>query len=62
MAENDFRFDAVAGLKEGESQKQVKRDIKSFLSNIKLPLIGTLDSKTKAQIKKDLSSLNGTEI
>ena len=37
MADNDFRFDAVAGLKETESQKQVKKDIKSFLSNIKIP-------------------------
>lgn len=60
MADNDFRFDAVAGLKETESQKQVKKDIKSFLSNIKIPLIGTLSSKTKAQLVKDIASLNGT--
>lgn len=60
MADNDFRFDAVAGLKETESQKQVKKDIKSFLSNIKIPLIGTLSSKTKAQLMKDIASLNGT--
>lgn len=59
MADNDFRFDAVAGLKETESQKQVKKDIKSFLSNIKIPLIGTLSSKTKAQLMKNIASLNG---
>lgn len=46
--------------KKGDSKKQVKEDIKN-LGDIKLPLIGTLNkSKTKAQIKQDLSSLNGT--
>lgn len=57
MADNDFRFDAVAGLKQPESEKQVKKDIKNYLSNIKIPLIGTLSSKTKAQLKKDIASL-----
>ncbi len=61
MAENNFKLDLIARLKKTESQKQVKRDIQSYLSNIKIPLIGTLNSRTKAQLKKEISTLNGTE-
>ena len=58
--EQNFLLDLIAALKGKESQNQVKQDIKNYLSNIKLPLIGTLSPKTKAQIKQDIASLNGT--
>lgn len=60
MAQNNFIVDLIAGLKKAASKKQVQSDAKN-LGDIKVPLIGTLNkSKTKAQLKQDLSSLNGT--
>ena len=60
MAENNFWVNLVASLKKGQSKKQIQTDAKN-LGEIKVPLIGTLDkAKTKAQLKKDLASLNGT--
>ncbi len=60
MAGNNFWIDLVASLKKGQSRKQIQSDAKN-LGEIKVPLVGTLDkAKTKAQIKKDLASLNGT--
>lgn len=60
MAENNFWINLVASLKKGQSKKQIQSDAKN-LGEIKVPLIGTLDkAKTRAQLKKDLASLNGT--
>lgn len=60
MAENNFWVNLVASLKKGQSKKQIQSDAKN-LGEIKVPLIGTLDKvKTRAQLKKDLASLNGT--
>lgn len=60
MAENNFLLRIIASLKKEESKKQIQSDAKN-LGEIKVPLTGTLDkAKTKAQIQKDLSSLNGT--
>lgn len=60
MAENNFWINLVASLKKGQSKKQIQSDAKN-LGEIKIPLIGTLDkAKTRAQLKKDLASLNGT--
>lgn len=60
MAENNFWINLVASLKKGQSKKQIQSDAKN-LGEIKVPLVGTLDkAKTRAQLKKDLSSLNGT--
>lgn len=60
MAENNFWVNLVASLKKGQSKKQIQTDAKN-LGEIKVPLVGTLDkAKTRAQLKKDLASLNGT--
>lgn len=59
MEQNNFILDLIARLLGKESQEQVKKDIDSFLSNIKVPLIGTLSPKTQSQLKKDLSSMDG---
>lgn len=60
MAENNFWVNLVASLKKRQSKKQIQTDAKN-LGEIKVPLVGTLDkAKTKAQLKKDLASLNGT--
>lgn len=60
MAENNFWVNLVAFLKKGQSKKQIQTDAKN-LGEIKVPLTGTLDkAKTRAQLKKDLASLNGT--
>lgn len=60
MAENNFIIDLIAHLKKSQSKKQVQTDAKN-LGDIKVPLIGTLNkTKTRAQLKQDLSSLNGT--
>lgn len=59
MAENNFWVNLVASLKKRQSKKQIQTDAKN-LGEIKVPLVGTLDkAKTKAQLKKDLASLNG---
>lgn len=58
--QNNFILDLIAGLKKAQSKKQVQTDAKN-LGDIKVPLIGTLNkAKTKAQLKQDLASLNGT--
>lgn len=60
MAQNNFWVDLVATLKKAQSKKQITSDAKN-LGDIKIPLIGTLNKKaTKAQIKQDLASINGT--
>lgn len=60
MAQNNFWVDLVASLKKTQSKKQIQSDAKN-LGDIKIPLIGTLNkAKTKAQLKQDLASLNGT--
>ncbi len=60
MAENNFIIDLIAHLKKSQSKKQVQTDAKN-LGDIKVPLIGTLNkTKTRAQLKQDLASLNGT--
>lgn len=59
MAEN-FIIELIASLKKGSSKKQVQTDAKN-LGDIKVPLVGTLNkTKTRAQLKQDLASLNGT--
>lgn len=58
--QNNFILDLIAGLKKAQSKKQVQADAKN-LGDIKVPLIGTLNkARTKAQLKQDLASLNGT--
>lgn len=60
MAQNNFILDLIASLKKAQSKKQVQSDANN-LGDIKVPLIGTLNkSKTKAQLRQDLASLNGT--
>ena len=60
MAQNNFWIDLVASLKKAQSKKQIQSDAKN-LGDIKVPLIGTLNkTKTRAQLKQDLASLNGT--
>ena len=59
MAEN-FIIELIAALKKGASKKQIQEDAKN-LGDIKVPLVGTLNKAgTKAQLKRDLSSMNGT--
>ena len=59
MAEN-FIIELIASLKKGASKKQVQTDAKN-LGDIKVPLVGTLNkTKTRAQLKQDLASMNGT--
>ena len=59
MAEN-FIIELIAALKKGASKKQIQEDAKN-LGDIKVPLVGTLNkARTKAQLKRDLSSMNGT--
>jgi len=59
LAEN-FIIELIASLKKGSSKKQVQTDAKN-LGDIKVPLVGTLNkTKTRAQLKQDLASLNGT--
>lgn len=59
MAEN-FLIELIASLKKNISKKKIQEDAKN-LGDIKVPLIGTLNkAKTRAQLKKDLESLNGT--
>ena len=41
MEQNSFILDLIARLLGKESQEQVKKDIDTFLINIKVPLIGT---------------------
>ena len=60
MEQNNFILDLIARLLGKESQEQIKKDIDNFLSNIKVPLIGTLSPKTQSQLKKDISSMDGT--
>lgn len=60
MDENNFILDLIASLRDKESREQVKEDIKNFLSDLKVPLIGTLSPKTRSQLKKDLASMDGT--
>ena len=60
MEENNFILDLIASLRDKESREQVKEDIKNFLSDLKVPLIGTLSPKTRSQLKKDLASMDGT--
>jgi len=58
--DNNFIINLIAGLHKSKSKKQVQSDAKN-LGEIKVPLIGTLSKvKTKAQLKQDLASLNGT--
>lgn len=56
---NNFIFDFIGSILQSKSKKQIKEDIKS-MGDIKFPLVGTLSPKTKAQLKKDIVSLNGT--
>ncbi len=52
------RFDCDT--KKAASRKQIQKDAKN-LGDIKVPLVGTLNkTKTRKQLKQDLSSLNGT--
>lgn len=58
--QNNFILDLIAGLKKAQSKKQVQADAKN-LGDIKVPLIGTLNkARTRAQLKQDLASMNGT--
>lgn len=58
--EENFIIEMIASLKKGSSKKQVQTDAKN-LGDIKVPLVGTLNKiKTRAQLKQDLASLNGT--
>lgn len=59
MGEDNFILDLIASLLQSKSKKQIKEDIKS-MGDIKFPLVGTLGPKTKAQLKKDIASLDGT--
>ncbi len=60
MAQNNFWIGLIADLKKAQSKKQVQTDAKN-LGDIKVPLIGTLNkARTKAQLKQDLASMNGT--
>lgn len=59
MEGNNFIFDFIGSLLQSKSKKQIKEDIKS-MGDIKFPLVGTLSPKTKAQLKKDIASLDGT--
>lgn len=57
---NNFWVDMIANLKKSQSKKQVQTDAKK-LGDIFVSLIGTLNKvKTKAQLKKDLQSINPT--
>lgn len=58
MEQNNFWIDLVAALEKEQSKKQVQSDAKN-LGDIYVPLIGKLSpkSKTKAQLKKDLSGV-----
>jgi ABC-type transporter Mla subunit MlaD len=59
MEQNNFILDLIASLLQSKSKKQIQEDIKN-MGDIKFPLVGTLSPKTKAQLKKDIASLNGT--
>lgn len=59
MEQNNFILDMIASLLQSKSKKQIQEDIKN-MGDIKFPLVGTLSPKTKAQLKKDIASLNGT--
>ena len=58
MDEN-FILDFTGGLDQSKSQEQIKKDVKN-LGDIKVPLIGTLSSKTAEQLKKDIAAQKGT--
>ena len=58
MDEN-FILDFTGGLDQSKSQEQIKKDVKN-LGDIKVPLVGTLDSKTAEQLKKDIAAQKGT--
>lgn len=60
MPQSNFWIDLIASLNKKRSKEQIKNDVQN-LGDIKFPLIGTLfKAKTKAQIAKDLSSLNAS--
>lgn len=58
MQEN-FNIDLTGGLDQSKSQEQIKKDVKN-LGDIKVPLVGTLSSKTAEQLKKDITTQKGT--
>lgn len=57
--EENFILDLTGGLDQSKSQEQIKKDVKN-LGDIKVPLVGTLSSKTAEQLKKDIAAQKGT--